>query len=183
MLASKGAGRRMDRRLVMQAVDWPAEGAALAFQARAPRRLDECARSDDSVHGRSGGVVAKAFYQSIHYEPLRERSARRSAPGPDITLSDADPRARAALLDYFAETSVERVGTLRGNTALQRAAVDRPRWRADDGLHVGLEDWRFAHYLDNEASQPELNAQLGDDRRLGPIACCQRPARAFHRSL
>jgi hypothetical protein len=97
--------------------------------------------------------MAKAFYQSIHYEPLRERKLRRGPPGPNIAFSDADPFARARLFDHFDELSIERVGVLRGeylmhHSGLLLAERNGPMTMAC----MSLEDIPFAQHLLNERS-------------------------------
>ena len=67
--------------------------------------------------------MAKAFYQSVQYEPLRDRKVRRR-PLPDaVTFSSAHPAARDAILDYFDEMSVERVGILHGEYVVHPCGV------------------------------------------------------------
>jgi hypothetical protein len=106
--------------------------------------------------------MVKAFYHSIHYEPLRERKLRRGPPGSNIAFSGAFPDVRARLFDHFNEMSVERVGVLRGeylmhHSGLLLAERDGPLTAAC----MALEDIPFAQHLFNEARRPDLAAQIG----------------------
>lgn len=59
--------------------------------------------------------MVKAFYQSVHYEPVRDRFVRRAPPGNAVTFSERYPAVRTKILDYFEEMSAERVGVLHGD--------------------------------------------------------------------
>jgi hypothetical protein len=104
--------------------------------------------------------VAEAFYQSVHYEP-RDRKVRRR-PLPDaVTFSSAQPAARDAILAYFNEMSVERVGVLHGEYVVHPCGVvvaDRSGVLTD--VCMSLEDSWFARHLANEQTQPEMAGQI-----------------------
>jgi hypothetical protein len=105
--------------------------------------------------------VAQAFYQSDAYEPLRDRKVR-PRPLPDaITFSSAHPAARDAILDYFDEMSVERVGILHGEYVVHPCGVVMAdRWGVLTDVCMSLEDSWFAQHLANEQTQPEMAGQI-----------------------
>jgi hypothetical protein len=105
--------------------------------------------------------MVKAFYQSIHYEPLRERKLRRGPPGPNIAFSNADPAARTRLFDHFEEMSIERVGVLRGDYLMHHSGLLlAERNGALTMSSMSQEDIPFAQHLLNEARRPDLGTQI-----------------------
>jgi hypothetical protein len=100
--------------------------------------------------------MVKAFYQNVNYEPVRDRTVKRTPPKPSVKISERHPRIRARLLDYFQEASFERMGVLHGEYLVHPAGillVDR------EGLVtaacVSLENPFISQWLNDGAAQFE----------------------------
>jgi hypothetical protein len=105
--------------------------------------------------------MVKACYQSIHYEVLHERKVRRNPIGSNITFSERDSAARANILDYFEEMSIERSGILHGEYLLHSSGlllVDRKG--ITTASCISLEDHRVTQHLNTESRRPEFTAHI-----------------------
>ena len=137
--------------------------------------------------------MVKAFYESIHYESLRERRIRRSALGGNITFSDSHPVARDGILDYFETTSFERVGILRGEYLLHAAGLLLVDLRGVlTSACLPPEDWSAAHALAMQSVEPTMTSQIrlllenSDQLPFAenpPVFCDPYPLNYFHFSL
>ncbi|MGD1037937.1 MAG: glycosyltransferase 61 family protein [Roseiarcus sp.] len=137
--------------------------------------------------------MVKAFYQSIHYEALRERKFRRGPLGGAISFSDRHPAARDSILDYFNETSIERVGVLHGEYLLLHSGVllvDRKGVMT--GACISLEDRWVAQFMATESARPETTAHIRElldnwDRAPAahnlPVLCDPYSNNYYHFSL
>ena len=104
----------------------------------------------------------KAFYQSIHYEPLRDRKLRRGGPvGANVTFSASNPAARAGILDYFEEISVQRVGILHGEYLLHGSGMMViERNGVITSVCLSLENYLAAQYMATESRRSDLTNAL-----------------------
>lgn len=103
--------------------------------------------------------MVKAFYQSIHYETLRERKVTRGPLRSNMSFSDRHPAARDSILDYFDEMSNERVGILHGEYLLLYGGLllsDRKGLLTS--ACMSLEDHSFAKFMASKSEQPETVA-------------------------
>ena len=138
-------------------------------------------------------IVVKAFYQSIHYEALRERKVRRGPLGGNITFSNSQPAARDRILDYFEEMSVERVGILRGEYLLHPGGMLlADRKGVTTSACISLENHQTAQAMVVESANPlfrlKIDELLEEWDRLPfadnlPVLCDPYSHQYYHFSL
>ena len=107
--------------------------------------------------------MVKAFYQSIHFEALRDRKIPRGPLGGNITFSGTDPAARDRVLDYFDVMSNERVGILHGEYLLHQDGillVDRKGVMTS--ACISLENYGLAQFIAAQSTRPEIVAHIRD---------------------
>lgn len=93
-------------------------------------------------------TTVKAFYQSVDYEPIRDRRIRRQKPGPDQKLSNRYPIVTNVMFEYYEETSAERVGILHGEHFLHPTGfllINREGFIT--AINMSVEDFTVASWL------------------------------------